>query len=101
MATNGCSQFYTPPVLSTRASGKSSRIWVGPLRTTEGVLTHYFATLASHHVLTGNQNTDFKRTLAYPRNRYLHEAGATPSNLEANRILNEMHDCLVVVLQKT
>jgi hypothetical protein len=72
-----------------------------PVQGNQRGLGAYFATLATHHVLTGNQNSDFKRTLANKRNKYLHEAGATPEKLEANRILNEMHDCLATVLQKT
>jgi hypothetical protein len=61
----------------------------------------YFATLATHHVLRGNQNTYYTKTLANPRNKYMHEAGATPTMQEARTIFNEMYSCLDTVLQNT
>lgn len=58
----------------------------------------YFRELEARGVLTSNQRQAFRNNLANKRNKYMHEAGAMPSNLEADYLLAEMHHCLVVVL---
>lgn len=61
----------------------------------------YLAELQSHGVLTPKQRSNFQKAIADPRNRYMHRAGAMPSRLEANSILNEMDACLSFVLANT
>jgi hypothetical protein len=72
-----------------------------PLANDKKNLRAYFSVLATHHVLTSKENTDYRKTLVYPRNTYLHRAGTTPTKLQADTIINETHSCLAIVLQNT
>jgi hypothetical protein len=61
----------------------------------------YLKAFAQHSILTEKQRIDFQKPLVDKRNKYMHEAGATPDKLEADSILNEMHAYLILVLLNT
>jgi hypothetical protein len=60
----------------------------------------YLKELESRNVLTPRQRTAYQRSVVVKRNKYMHEAGATPSNLEADRVLTDMHQCFVDVIAR-
>ena len=60
----------------------------------------YIFALASNGVLTSFERVEYQRDLANQRNRYMHEAGAMPNQLEVNAILAKMHSCMVAVLSR-
>ncbi len=61
-------------------------------------LSQYLKVLAGNSVVTPDQRNTYEKSLAHKRNKYMHEAGAMPDQLEAGQILNEMHACLSIVL---
>ena len=63
-------------------------------------LNDHLKVLASHHVLVSAEVQAFRKEIVYKRNKYMHEAGATPDQLEADRILREMESCLAVVISR-
>ena len=46
------------------------------------------------------EKAGYETGIVKKRNKYMHEAGAMPDQLEADRILSEMHACLTVVLSR-
>jgi hypothetical protein len=60
----------------------------------------YLKVLRTHNVLTNAERNQYQGEVADKRNKYMHEAGAMPQQLEASTILNEMHACLSLVLSR-
>ena len=63
-------------------------------------LNEHLKVLATHQVLVGAEVVAFRKEIVYKRNKYMHEAGATPDQLEADRILREMESCLAIVVSR-
>jgi hypothetical protein len=61
-------------------------------------LGQYLAALRQGGVLSPSEKSSFDTRLVHKRNKYMHEAGAMPDHLEADRVLNEMHACLATIL---
>ncbi|MEV6060364.1 hypothetical protein AB0L62_10180 [Nocardia asteroides] len=60
----------------------------------------YLSALFKNGIITAAQRDSYQKTIVYKRNKYMHEAGAMPTKLEADSILSEMHACLVVILSR-
>jgi hypothetical protein len=58
----------------------------------------YLIALRNSGCLTEAQREGFQKSIVKKRNTYMHEAGAMPSKLEADKILNEMHTCMSAVI---
>jgi hypothetical protein len=65
--------------------------WAHP---TKRSLGGYLVVLGAHLPSLQSQFQGFQLTIVRPRNKYMHTAGSTPGNLEADRLLAAMHDCL-------
>lgn len=63
-------------------------------------LNEHLKVLAARTVLSSIEVQAFRKEIVYKRNKYMHEAGATPEQLEADRILREMEVCLVIVVSR-
>jgi hypothetical protein len=63
-------------------------------------LGKYLAALTSNNKLWPHEKNGYLNGIVKKRNKYMHEAGAMPNQLEADLILNEMHACLSVVLAR-
>lgn len=63
-------------------------------------LNDYLKILANHQVLFSAEVVAFRKDIVYKRNKYMHEAGATPNQLEADLILREMESCLAIVISR-
>lgn len=63
-------------------------------------LNDHLKVLAAHHVLVSAEVMAYRKEIVYKRNWYMHEAGATPNQLEADRILREMEGCLAIVISR-
>ncbi len=61
-------------------------------------LGSYLTALQSHRIISNAERQRYKQEIVDKRNKYMHEAGAMPSQLDANKILNEMHACLSTIL---
>lgn len=69
--------------------------WRGPSKPSLGA---YLADLSRHHVLNAAERQHFQQKIVDKRNKYMHEAGAMPTKLQADAILGEMHSCFLVIL---
>jgi hypothetical protein len=63
-------------------------------------LGSYLKALSGNGALWPHERTGYENSIVRKRNKYMHEAGAMPDQLEADRILNEMHACITVVLSR-
>lgn len=63
-------------------------------------LNDHLKVLATRTVLGSTEVQAFRKEIVYKRNKYMHEAGATPEPLEADRILREMETCLTIVISR-
>jgi hypothetical protein len=63
-------------------------------------LGKYLVHLSSHNILRAAEKNDYNDKIVKKRNKYMHEAGAMPTQIEANSILSEMHACLSIVLAR-
>lgn len=61
-------------------------------------LGSYLSALQSHRIISNAEHQRYKQEIVDKRNKYMHEAGAMPSQLDANKVLNEMHACLSTIL---
>lgn len=61
-------------------------------------LRSYLRALSLNGVILPHERTGYEHSIVRKRNKYMHEAGAMPDKLEADRILSEMHTCMTVVL---
>jgi hypothetical protein len=61
-------------------------------------LGKYLTVLSNNGVLWPSEKNDYSDKIVKKRNRYMHEAGAMPNQLEADSLLSEMHACLFLVL---
>ena len=70
-------------------------------KTTKTVsLGGYIVALASNGILSPFERNEYQNDLVNKRNKYMHEAGAMPNQVEANAILGKMHACIVAVLAR-
>lgn len=60
----------------------------------------YLKSLVGNGVIWSHERAGYEASIVKKRNKYMHEAGAMPDQLEADRILNEMHACMTVVLAR-
>jgi hypothetical protein len=63
-------------------------------------LGKYLIQLNSHNVLSPGEKNYYNVSIVKSRNKYMHEAGAMPTQIEADRILSEMHACLSIILAR-
>ncbi len=63
-------------------------------------LNGYLLVLRSNGILFPSEKRGYDIELVHARNKYMHEAGAMPREIEANRILNEMHACIALILSR-
>jgi hypothetical protein len=63
-------------------------------------LGRYLSVLCKNGVLWPPEKNDYSDKIVKKRNRYMHEAGAMPSQLEADGLLSEMHACLTLILSR-
>jgi hypothetical protein len=63
-------------------------------------LGSYLRALSSNGALWPHERTAYENNIVRKRNKYMHEAGAMPNQLESDRILCEMHACMTVVLSR-
>lgn len=61
----------------------------------------YLKKLESRSVLSSAERTKWVKSIANVRNRYMHTAGAMPTQLDSDAVLSEMDACLSIVLAKT
>jgi len=60
----------------------------------------YLKELRDRSVLSSFERNLYQKDVVDKRNVYMHEAGATPSSIEADRILTDMHACFAVVTSR-
>lgn len=63
-------------------------------------LGRYLAALCTNGILNSSEKNAYNDKIVKKRNKYMHEAGAMPNQLEADGILSEMHTCLTIVLAR-
>jgi hypothetical protein len=61
-------------------------------------LGKYLAVLRTKGIVQQVEFDRFKSTITDQRNKYMHSAGAMPSQLEADKLLSEMQACLAAIL---
>jgi hypothetical protein len=61
-------------------------------------LGDYLTEFKKHKCLSDDEKDLYQKSIVKKRNKYMHEAGAMPSKLEADKILSEMHACMSIVL---
>jgi hypothetical protein len=54
----------------------------------------YLTELKNNGIISNAERQHYEEQIVKKRNKYMHEAGAMPDQLEANKILSEMHACL-------
>ena len=67
---------------------------------TKPSLGSYLSVLLSNGVLKYPERQRYYTGIVKKRNIFMHEAGAMPTQIEADRILSEMHACVVLVLSR-
>jgi hypothetical protein len=60
-------------------------------------LRGYLLILYGQGVITNAEKDQYHKEIVKKRNAYMHEAGAMPNQLEADKIYNEMHACIAVI----
>ena len=61
-------------------------------------LGDFLIELRNKGCLTETQRDGYQKSIVKKRNKYMHEAGAMPDNLETDKILNEMYACMSAVI---
>jgi len=61
----------------------------------------YLRALRTNNVIGQKEFERWTRTIVKRRNRYMHRAGAMPTQFETDELLSEMHACVAIVLAKT
>jgi hypothetical protein len=61
-------------------------------------LGSYLKALSVNGIIWPHERTGYESSIVRKRNKYMHEAGAMPNQLEADGILSEMHACMTVIL---
>lgn len=61
----------------------------------------YLKRLQAQAVLTAAERARWQRSIVDNRNRFMHTAGAMPTQLENDAMLSEMEACLAIILGKT
>ena len=61
-------------------------------------LGDYLIELRKQSYLSAGERDLYQKSIVVKRNTYMHEAGAMPSKMEADKILSEMHTCMSLVL---
>lgn len=60
----------------------------------------YLKVLEDRSVMEGSQRSRYQKVIVDKRNRYMHEAGAMPQEMEADRLLADMQECLESVVRR-
>ncbi|MGR6320779.1 hypothetical protein Q2K19_21880 [Micromonospora soli] len=60
----------------------------------------YLGLLHVNSILSQQEKDDYNKEIVWKRNMYMHEAGAMPSQLDADKILSGMHSCASTVLAR-
>jgi hypothetical protein len=68
-----------------------------PNRTSNSLGAH-LSRLSNNAILTQTQRAHYQTKVVNERNKYMHEAGAIPSKIDADTILAEMDACITHVL---
>ena len=63
-------------------------------------LNGYLVVLRNNGILLPSEKRGYDIDLVHVRNRYMHVAGAMPTRVDADKILNEMHACVAIVLSR-
>lgn len=63
-------------------------------------LNAYLKELQAKRVIYSNELRLYQTSLVHKRNKYMHEAGATPNKNDADRLLTIMHDILFDVIAR-
>jgi len=63
-------------------------------------LGSYLLIFLKNGILKNPEKQRYNTEIVKKRNKFMHEAGAMPTQIEADRILSEMHACLAVVLSR-
>jgi hypothetical protein len=63
-------------------------------------IREYLLALERNHVISNVERQGYNRLIVHPRNKYMHDAGAMPSQLDAHKLLSEMEACLSIVLPR-
>ena len=51
-------------------------------------------------IITPTERNEYQNDLVKKRNKYMHEAGAMPDQIEVNAVLSKMHACIVLILAR-
>lgn len=63
-------------------------------------LGSYISAFSLNGILRLPEKQRFENDIVRKRNRYMHEAGAMPTQIEADKILSEMHACVAMILAR-
>ncbi len=61
-------------------------------------LNGYLVALHNNGIVLSSEKRGYDLELVHVRNRYMHEAGAMLRSIDANKILNKMHACVVTII---
>ena len=61
----------------------------------------YLNALQNNQIISPSECSQWRQSIVDRRNKYMHSAGAMPTQLETDAILSEMQACVAVVLAKT
>lgn len=60
----------------------------------------YLVALVGGGIITPTERNEYQNDLVKKRNKYMHEAGAMPDQIEVNAVLSKMHACIVLILAR-
>lgn len=63
-------------------------------------LRGYLTILRNAGIISNAEQQRYHQEIVKKRNTYMHEAGAMPNQLEADKIYNEMHTCIAVIVAR-
>jgi len=63
-------------------------------------LNGYLVVLRNNGIVFSSEKRGYDLELVHVRNKYMHEAGAMPRLIDANKILNEMHACVMTIFSR-
>lgn len=60
----------------------------------------YLVALVGGGIISPTERNEYQNDLVKRRNKYMHEAGAMPDQMEVNAVLSKMHACIVAILAR-
>lgn len=63
-------------------------------------IREYLLALERNRVINGTERQGYNLLIVRPRNKYMHDAGAMPNQMDAHKLLSEMETCLSIVLPR-